>query len=77
MSSSQNLHDITTEVAKFAPPVTVTTAVIAGISVADWAAIITIIWVSLNIGDWFWKKFFKKSKVNQEKDDNSGDGNDA
>lgn len=42
-------QEITTEVVKSAPPVAVTSAMIMGISVSDWAAIVTITYVSLQI----------------------------
>jgi hypothetical protein len=42
-------HEITTEVVKSAPPLAVTSAMIMGITVSDWAAIVTIVYVSLQI----------------------------
>lgn len=53
------LQEITTEVVKSAPPVAVTSAMIMGISVSDWAAIVTITYVSLQI-IFLLRKQFKK-----------------
>ncbi|WP_425312806.1 hypothetical protein [Pseudomonas putida] len=53
------LQEITTEVVKSAPPVAVTSAMIMGISVSDWAAIVTITYVSLQIF-FLLRKQFKK-----------------
>ncbi|WP_243055362.1 hypothetical protein [Pseudomonas sp. BP01] len=44
-----NLQEVTTEVVKSAPPIAVTSAMIMGISVSDWAAIVTIVYASLQI----------------------------
>lgn len=44
-----NIQEVTAEVVKSAPPLAVTGAMIMGISVSDWAAIVTIIYVSLQI----------------------------
>lgn len=40
-------HEITTEVVKSAPPLAVTSAMVMGISVSDWAAIATLGYVLL------------------------------
>jgi len=42
-------HDLSLETLKATPPLAVTSAMIMGISVSDWAAILTIIYVLLQI----------------------------
>jgi len=42
-------HDLSVETIKAAPPLAVTSAMVMGISVSDWAAILTVIYVLLQI----------------------------
>lgn len=66
---SVNLHtiqEVTTEVVRAAPPVAVSTAIIAGISVQDWAAILTGIYVILMIF-FMLKRELKKKDSSVEK----------
>ncbi|MNG25019.1 hypothetical protein D3C84_1098120 [compost metagenome] len=53
-------QEVTTEVVKSAPPLAVTSAMIMGITVSDWAAIVTIVYVSLQIFFLLRKQFNKE-----------------
>lgn len=46
---SQNFH-ITTEAVKAAPPLTVSVLYVGGMSLSDWVAVLTIIYIVLQIG---------------------------
>jgi hypothetical protein len=50
MADHNMLQDIAVEAAKSAPPVAVTGALIAGMSISDWVAILTGLYVLLQIG---------------------------
>lgn len=50
MTDHNLLQSATAEAAKSAPPVAITGAMIAGISISDWVAILTGIYVLLQIG---------------------------
>lgn len=69
----QTLQDITNEAARSAPPVAVTTAMIAGLSVSDWAAILTIIYVALQIFFLLKRQFSKKTEPEKEVVEGSDD----
>lgn len=43
-------HEIATEAVKAAPPVAVTTASLAGLSLAEWVSIATIVYIGLQVG---------------------------
>lgn len=51
MSNQSLLHDIGVEAGKAAPPIAVTSAhYLLGLSLSDWVAIITLIYLALQIG---------------------------
>lgn len=41
---------------KNVPSITVAGGYFMGISWSDWVAILTIIWILIQMGDWLWKK---------------------
>lgn len=61
-------HEITAEVVKSAPPLAVTSAMVMGISVSDWAAIATVAYASLQIF-FLLRKQLKKEPKNSVKTD--------
>lgn len=77
MSPSHSLQEIGTELVRSAPPVAVTTAMIAGISVSDWAAILTILYVALQIFFLLRKQFFQKNSSDQDVVKKGEDQNDS
>ena len=57
-----NIQEVTTEVVKSAPPIAVTSAMIMGMSISDWAATMTFIYVTLQIYFLLRKQFKKEPK---------------
>ncbi|WP_374415270.1 hypothetical protein [Ectopseudomonas oleovorans] len=62
----QNLQDITVEAVKSAPPVTVSAAMLMGISVQDWAVILTVIYLVLQIFFLLKRELTAKKKKEKE-----------
>ncbi|WPC03472.1 hypothetical protein SBP02_11820 [Pseudomonas benzenivorans] len=65
----QNIQDFTVEAIKSAPPVTVSAAMLMGISVQDWAVILTVIYLVLQIFFLLKRELTAKKKKEKESGD--------
>ncbi|WP_137163383.1 hypothetical protein [Pseudomonas asiatica] len=64
-----NIQEVTTEVFKSAPPVAVTGAMIMGMSISDWAAAMTFIYVTLQVYFLLRKQLKKEPKKSVASDE--------
>lgn len=55
-------HDVIAEVVKSAPPLTVTSLTLAGVSLQEWVYVLTLIWLSMQISGWLYDKWKRRKR---------------